>query len=87
MAKQIISNLLKDGELLRLNPSVYIKKEAYEEALGLLKETFAASEDGHLTLAQYRDRLNTSRKYAVQLLEAFDNARITKMEGDYRVLL
>ncbi len=39
-----------------------------------------------MTLAQVRDLLGTSRKYAQALLENMDQERITRRVGDERVL-
>jgi selenocysteine-specific elongation factor len=39
-----------------------------------------------VTVAVLRDRLQTSRKYALALLEHFDTARVTRRVGDRRVL-
>lgn len=39
-----------------------------------------------VTLAQVRDMLGTSRKYAQALLEHMDQERITRRVGDERVL-
>ena len=41
--------------------------------------------DGFLTLAELRDHLNTSRKYALMILEYCDNAKITRLQDDRRV--
>ena len=41
---------------------------------------------GSLTLAQLRDMLNTSRKYAQALVEHFDKIHITKKDGDIHYL-
>ena len=48
-----------------------------------LNAFFAANE--RLTVAQFRDLLGTSRRYAVPLLEWFDACGITVREGDDRV--
>ncbi|MCS7051587.1 MAG: SelB C-terminal domain-containing protein [Thermomicrobium sp.] len=40
---------------------------------------------GSITLAQVRDTLGTSRKYAQALLEYLDQRRITRRVGDARV--
>ena len=45
-----------------------------------------ASAAGTVTLAQLRDRLGISRKYAQALLEAMDANGITRRVGDERVL-
>ncbi len=42
--------------------------------------------DGQITLAQLRDELNTSRKYAQAYLEHFDAAKLTLRRGDAHVL-
>ena len=39
------------------------------------------------TLAEFRDLFSTSRKFALQFLEYTDKKRITKLNGDKRVLL
>ena len=41
---------------------------------------------GAITLAQTRDLIGTSRKYAQALLEHLDRLRITRRVGDERVL-
>jgi selenocysteine-specific elongation factor len=43
-------------------------------------------ENGTVTLAQVRDMLATSRKYAQALLEHMDETRVTRRVGDERVL-
>jgi selenocysteine-specific elongation factor len=45
-----------------------------------------ATERGSVTIAQLRDRLGCSRRYAQALLEAFDAEGITRRVGDERVL-
>ena len=46
-----------------------------------------AREHGQITLAQFRDMIGASRKYALALLEYFDRQGITRMENDARVLV
>ena len=41
---------------------------------------------GAITLAEVRDQFQTSRKYAQAVLEEMDVRRITRREGDARVL-
>jgi selenocysteine-specific elongation factor len=42
--------------------------------------------NGTITLAEVRDRFQTSRKYAQAVLEEMDARRITRREEDARVL-
>jgi selenocysteine-specific elongation factor len=41
---------------------------------------------GRVTVAQVRDMFNTSRKYALALMEHLDAQKITRRVGDERVL-
>lgn len=43
-------------------------------------------EHGRMTMAEFRDLIGTSRKYAVPLLEWFDSRGITVRSGDYRMM-
>jgi selenocysteine-specific elongation factor len=66
------------GRDLAFTASAYA--EAREAAVAI------ASERGSVTIAQLRDRLGCSRRYAQALLEAFDAEGITRRVGDERVL-
>jgi selenocysteine-specific elongation factor len=50
----------------------------------LVKERLA--EGKGLTVAEIRDLLGTTRKYAVPLCEYLDRVGLTRREGDLRVL-
>ena len=56
------------------------RKEAWDRALQVLQDRVNA--EGQITLAEFRDLLNTSRKYSQMLLEAYDDRKYTKMEGE-----
>ena len=46
----------------------------------------AAEHGGSITLAQLRDELGTSRKFAQALLEHLDSERVTIRRGDEHVV-
>ena len=50
------------------------------------RSTAVLAERGEITLAEVRDLLRTSRKYAQAILEDLDRRRITRRVGDVRVL-
>lgn len=82
---QVVYNALIDmGELVKLDEEVSISKEAFDEAVRLLREFLKAN--GQIQLGQFRDLLGTSRKYAMALLDYFDQNKITKRVGDNRML-
>ncbi len=82
--KQTTDALISEGMLVVLSPQVCMHGQHYQAAL----EQFAqlAAQQDAVTLAQFRDALGTSRKYAVALLEYFDRRGITKKQGDARVM-
>ena len=83
-ARHIIEAM--DGqELARLNHQYYISKTALLEARVKMERYIA--ENGQITLAEFRDMLETSRKYAVTILEYFDEQKITRKVDDARVLM
>lgn len=84
-AKQIIQDMQKNGQIVKLNPAVYIDQEAYEKVLAQLRDYI--KNHGGITLGEFRDMCQTSRKYAVQFLEYLDKKKITKMTGEKRVLI
>lgn len=81
--EQVFNAMLGDT-LIRLNQEIVFHIESYKSAKTKLIDYI--NKNGSITLAQFRDILNTSRKYAVALLEYFDNERITKRIDEKRVL-
>ena len=81
-AKQVLESLVSGGQLVMLSPQIVVHQDVYAALLGALKEWFAGHET--ITLAEYRDVMNTSRKYSQAALEYFDRNHITKKEGDFR---
>ena len=83
--EQIFESLVSGGELIMLSPQIYWLKSDYEEAIKLIRSHFEKSEE--ITLAQCRDMLKTSRKYALAILEHLDGRQATKLQGDSRKML
>ena len=82
--EQVFESITSSGELIMLSPQVSWLRKVYEEAVGLIRSHFEKKEE--ITLAQCRDILGTSRKYALAFLEHLDGKQITKMHGDARKL-
>jgi selenocysteine-specific elongation factor len=72
-----------EGVLVRVADGLYLHTEAEAEMRRRLTERFAAG--GGLTVAEIRDLLGTSRKYAVPLCEYLDRVGLTRREGDLRL--
>ncbi len=83
-ARQVLSELTKKGILVKAGTGVLMHKEHWDRALSVLRDHLASHPQ--ITLGEFRDLLGTSRKYAVMLLETYDQMKITKKIGDARVL-
>lgn len=82
--EEIINLLVNRGEIVKLNEEVYLHQTILKEGIKRLKDYI--KDKGSITVAQYRDVLNTNRKVALSLLEYFDQIKITKRDGDKRIL-
>jgi selenocysteine-specific elongation factor len=76
--------LLKREDAVRLADGLFADAGAAEAVLEEIKS--ACREEGEVTLADLRDRLGTSRKYAQARLEYSDVAGVTRRVGDARIL-
>ena len=83
-ARQMLESLLTSGELVRLSPELCWHREVFQLGLDILRTLCA--DHGAVTLAEVRDALGTTRKYALLFLEACDRRQITVREGDCRRL-
>lgn len=81
----ILNLLSKEGHLVRINDSMCVHSSAYSRMIENLKGFFGKKQE--MTVAEFRDILNTSRKYALPLLEYLDSHKITLRVGDVRKLL
>jgi selenocysteine-specific elongation factor len=79
-----VTMLVEQGRAVRAGRELAFTAEAFEQARAATVEL--AGTAGAVTLAQLRDRLGISRKYAQALLEALDAHGITRRVGDERVL-
>jgi selenocysteine-specific elongation factor len=73
------------GRAIRVSKSLHYHSDALADARERLIR-LAQSNGGAVTLAQLRDQLGTSRKFAQALLEHFDSERVTIRRGDEHVL-
>jgi selenocysteine-specific elongation factor len=82
--EEVVNALVELGELMAVSQEVLFRKKDYET---LVKKIRAALEaNGEITLAEARDVLNTTRKYAQALLEHLDTIGVTMRTGDSRKL-
>ncbi|MCF8008883.1 MAG: selenocysteine-specific translation elongation factor [Halanaerobiales bacterium] len=83
--EEVFEYLVDSNTLILLNNDIYFLNIAIKKAEDILREYF--KKNNTITLAKYRDLLNSSRKYTLALLEYFDQKGITKRKGEERILI
>ena len=80
--KQVLESLVNTGKLVRVEEKILLHANYYNKALTLAKEH--VDQNGQITLAEMRDLMGASRKFAVAVLEYWDKRGITEKVGDAR---
>ena len=80
----LISRLIEEGRITDTGAGIYYDRLVYDEIECQIKEYI--TENGSASLAEVRDLLGVSRKYAQALLEHLDALHITRRTGDVRIL-
>ncbi|MBM7624358.1 selenocysteine-specific translation elongation factor [Sporohalobacter salinus] len=85
LVEDLFDLLVRKDILKRIDAETYLHYKALDEAKEMLKDFLADNES--ITLADYRDLLESSRKYTLPLLNYFDQQGLTKRVGDKRILV
>ncbi len=81
---EVLNLLDEQGKVVRVSETVVYSAEAYERMVHIISEYIR--DNGEISVANVRDVLGTSRKYALALMDYMDHKRITRRVGDTRVL-
>lgn len=84
VGEEVFAALLDLGRLVSVAPDVVFRKEDYDHMVAEVRRLIEAR--GEITAAEVRDHFNTSRRYALGLLEHLDAAGVTLRQGDIRKL-
>jgi len=80
----LLNLLIEQRQVVKVSEGVFFSASAYSEMVD--KVIAYAKSKGKVTLAEVRDMLGTSRKYAQALLEYMDEKKLTRRVGDERIL-
>lgn len=78
----LLKLLAQEGSLVRINDSTFVAKEQYDRMIGQLRDFYSKKPD--MTVAEFRDLLCTTRRFALPFLEYLDTHKITLRIGDIR---
>ena len=79
----LLRTLVASGDLVPVS-DFFLTRQNAEQARSVVRDSI--SSDGPRTVAQIRDALGTSRRYAVPLCEWLDATGATRRQGDLRTL-
>jgi selenocysteine-specific elongation factor len=80
----LVRLLMDEGILIRVKGDLLFHRESHEKAKEMLVGRLG--QDPTLSVAQFKELLGISRKWAIPLLEHFDEIKLTRRVGDDRVL-
>jgi selenocysteine-specific elongation factor len=83
--RKVISLLVEEGLVIKLEAGVYVHARAIEEARRRITEYLGAH--GEATVSELKGVLGTTRKYAVPILEHLDRLGVTRRSADKRMLI
>lgn len=83
--RKVVSLLIEDGEIVRLEPGIVVAKAAIDQGSAVVRAYL--KEHGEATAGDLKTALGTTRKYAVPLLEYLDRMGVTRRKGDKRSLV
>lgn len=81
-SREVLEASTRAGALVRVSPDLVMTPGFVELAEKIAREMGATG----ITVSAFRERLGTSRKYALPLLEHFDQRGVTRRQGDLRML-
>jgi selenocysteine-specific elongation factor len=82
--KDLFDVCVAEGYLVPIGDDLYLQTEVEAEMRRIIADKLAAGPG--LTVAEIRDLLGTTRKYAVPLCEYLDRVGVTQRQGDLRLL-
>lgn len=81
---EVYNVLINLGELIKITDDMAMREEDYKKAIKELEDYI--TNNGSISVAEYRDLLDTNRRTAIGLLEYFDQQKITIRDDDTRTL-
>lgn len=84
LSGDLLSLLLEQRQVVKVAEGIVFSAKAYDDMVSKVVDYI--KEKGQITVAEARDILGTSRKYALALLEHMDERKITRRTGDVRIL-
>jgi selenocysteine-specific elongation factor len=85
-SEKLLQLLLRDKALVRITPDLIFHRDALAGLRAKLA-AYKAAKGERISVPAFKDLTGITRKYAIPLLEHLDRERVTRRQGDERVIL
>ena len=85
--RKILQLLIDSGALVKVHGEMFFHRAALEDLTKKLGDYASAQSNRMIDVPGFKELAGVSRKYAIPLLEYFDRQRVTRREGDRRVIV
>jgi len=85
-SEKLLQLLLRDKALIRITPELIFHRDALAELRRKLA-SYKKAKSERISVPAFKDLTGITRKYAIPLLEYLDRERVTRRQGDERVIL
>jgi selenocysteine-specific elongation factor len=85
--RKILQLLIDSGVLVRVAGEMFFHRSALDDLTRKLRAHAVRASEPSIDVAAFKELAGISRKYAIPLLEYLDRQRVTRREGDRRVIL
>jgi selenocysteine-specific elongation factor len=85
VGEDLFTYLNESEQLIKVSADVLFEKKTYDQMVARIREELKTR--GTISVAEVRDIFQTSRKYALALMEHLDQIKVTRRDGDVRRLV
>ncbi len=82
--QRVLDLLVDEGEIHHVGGGLFLASQSYQQVREAIVDN--CQRNGQLAIPELRDRLGTTRKFLIPLLEHFDTVGVTARRGGTRVL-
>jgi selenocysteine-specific elongation factor len=82
--RRVLKSLSRQGEVVEIALDHFFLRKSVSEMTDIIVELSSQGANGEFSAAEFRDRINTGRKVAIQVLEFLDRHGVTLRRGDAR---
>ena len=84
LVRQLMRKMARMGRLVEIAKDHFYARQTLAEMVAIAADLEASASAGQFNAAAFRDRIDSGRKVAIQILEFFDRQGVTLRRGDLR---